>query len=1005
MQKEYTKRNRMQEIEREIQREWEEKKVFESDPVEDKESYFVTFPYAYMNGLLHLGHLFTISKAEFAAGFEMLRGKKILFPFGFHCTGMPIVATAMKLQRELAENKETKQREIIRSFGVGEDEVEKFVDPWHWVGYFPEQAQKDMALFGARIDWRRSFITTDKNPFYDSFVRWQFNKLKRQGRILYGKRPTIFSKKDNQPCLDHDRQTGEGLGVVEETAVKMRIQSGGAIKECGCENVFLVAVTLRPETLIGQTNCWVHPDLVYGVYRMKNGDCFIMGEHGALNMEFQQGLFADLGEARVGSVTGADLIGMEVETVFALRKKSIVLPLFSIDAELGTGVVCSVPSDSPDDYIGLCDLKQKEGLRKKYGLGQKAIEELEPVPIIAIPGYGDLIGPKLCADMKIKSQNDTAQLKEAKEIAYKEGYTKGVMAAGPYSGSTVSSARKQAKEELEKEGHCFTHYEPEGKIVSRTGDVCVVGLCEQWYIDYGSEEWKQQVRSHMRGMEFYSPETRDGLERAVEWIREWPCSRRFGLGSRLPWDRSWLIDSLSDSTLYQAYYTVAHILHGGSLDGGTRPRGVSASEMTDAVWEWVLCGKKEELPSTTIPEEVLLEMKQQFEFFYPVDMRVSGKDLLPNHLTFYLFIHVALLGRAHWPRGIRANGHLLLNAEKMSKSTGNFLTVREGMRQYTSDALRIVLANAGDFLEDGNFSTEMANSTVLRLYTLVEQAGQVLEEGDARSGETAVFADVLFWARISHSIDQAFQSYSEAKYREALKTGFFDMQNSKDGYLSMVGAGADGTEGKVHGGLLRFFFSVQTRLLFPIAPHVSEYIWTRLLKNKTSLCSERWPENEQPEFVRSTADTRAVLFSGAYLDKTVERFRKELDKKRKKVGKRALSGSIRVAEDHSAENREIISIVEQICRKEEEAMDTEIVSCVRRKFPKYKHGIPFAKEVKKAALLNEISFLSGKKPLDERVFMEENSVYIRNVLGLQGVSTHTCSNAKPGVPLLELSEE
>ena len=42
---------------------------------------------------------------------------------------------------------------------------------------------------------------------------------------------------------------------------------------------------------------------------------------------------------------------------------------------------------------------------------------------------------------------------------------------------------------------------------------------------------------------------------------------RYGLGSRLPWDESWLIESLSDSTIYMAYYTVAHLLQGGKLDG------------------------------------------------------------------------------------------------------------------------------------------------------------------------------------------------------------------------------------------------------------------------------------------------------------------------------------------------------------------------------------------------------------------------------------------------------
>jgi len=55
--------------------------------------WFGTFPYAYMNGSLHLGHAFTVSKVEFAAGFERMRGKRVLFPVGYHATGMPIKAS------------------------------------------------------------------------------------------------------------------------------------------------------------------------------------------------------------------------------------------------------------------------------------------------------------------------------------------------------------------------------------------------------------------------------------------------------------------------------------------------------------------------------------------------------------------------------------------------------------------------------------------------------------------------------------------------------------------------------------------------------------------------------------------------------------------------------------------------------------------------------------------------------------------------------------------------
>jgi leucyl-tRNA synthetase len=51
-------------------------------------------------------------------------------------------------------------------------------DPMHWLSYFPPYGKEDLKNFGASVDWRRSFITTSVNPFYDSFIRWQFNKLK-----------------------------------------------------------------------------------------------------------------------------------------------------------------------------------------------------------------------------------------------------------------------------------------------------------------------------------------------------------------------------------------------------------------------------------------------------------------------------------------------------------------------------------------------------------------------------------------------------------------------------------------------------------------------------------------------------------------------------------------------------------------------------------------------------------------------------------------------------------
>lgn len=103
-------------------------------------------------------------------------------------------------------------------------------------------------------------MTTDANPYYDSFIRWQFNLLRKGSKIDYGQRYCIFSPKDNQPCMDHDRSSGEGVAPQEYTLIKLKLELGQdyvpptverLVKETikKEENIYLVAATLRPETM------------------------------------------------------------------------------------------------------------------------------------------------------------------------------------------------------------------------------------------------------------------------------------------------------------------------------------------------------------------------------------------------------------------------------------------------------------------------------------------------------------------------------------------------------------------------------------------------------------------------------------------------------------------------------------------------------------------------------------------------------------------------------------
>lgn len=200
-------------IEKEMQKVWEESKINESnaeasfDPdhydfdAKNAGKFFTTFPYPYMNGRLHLGHGYSMSKCEFKTRFERLQGKNTLFPFAFHCTGMPIAAAALKLKAEI-ENPgkdfgRALQKDILTECGVPEEIIPEFQAPEKWLDYFPEFGKQDLKKFGLACDWRRSFFTTSKNRYYDAFIRWQFNHLHAKGKTVFGKRPAIFSTESN----------------------------------------------------------------------------------------------------------------------------------------------------------------------------------------------------------------------------------------------------------------------------------------------------------------------------------------------------------------------------------------------------------------------------------------------------------------------------------------------------------------------------------------------------------------------------------------------------------------------------------------------------------------------------------------------------------------------------------------------------------------------------------------------------------------------------------------
>ena len=785
-------------IERKWQKEWTDARAYERDAEPGRPKFLATYPYSYMNAFAHVGHAFTMMRVDLMVRYQRMLGKNALFPFGYHVTGTPIVAAANRVR-----DGDAQQIKILKDQGIPDGEIEAFKDPVHWVRYFPPKWREDVQRLGLAIDFRREFITTDLNPHYDAFIRWQFRKLFASGRVAKGRHPVIWCPKDLAPVADHDRYSGEGETPQEWVLYKLRLSGGAPAGAQG--DVFLIAATLRPDTVFGQTNVWVDPDHAYATVHRGN-ETWILNEQSAKSLRYQ---FEDAQETSA-SVAGASLVGKRVVAPGTGAQIPILAAAF-IRHEKGTGIVTSVPSDSPQDLLSL---------QAAQAQGQAQAQGIVPIPVIRTEKYGTESAARAVAETGAKHDRDTERIAAATEKAYQAGFYEGVMLenANEFAGLRVAEAKERIKAWLVERGEAIVAYWPSAPVVCRCLTPSVVKVVsDQWFVRYGDEDWKREAHKAMEQTRFYPPLVRKQFEYVVDWLRDWACTREHGLGTRLPMDERWLIESLSDSTIYNAYYTIAHRLERASPSGGPTRAGVDAADLSDAFFDHVLLGKgsAKDAARGSVSVELVENCRRDFAYWYPLDYRNSGKDLVQNHLTFLIFNHTAIWGDQPemWPRGVSVNGWVMVDGEKMSKSRGNFITLRQAIDAYGASATRFALAFAGEGVDDANFDRQVAEQAVLRLRRYVEQA----TERPATRGGAMSTVDRWFVGAMDRIVEETRQNMEEANFRSAIKTGFHDLQREWSWYVRRAG-------GTPHEEVWERFARTQNALLTPFVPAVCEEV-------------------------------------------------------------------------------------------------------------------------------------------------------------------------------------
>ncbi|EIJ66305.1 putative leucine--tRNA ligase [Candidatus Nitrosopumilus salaria BD31] len=677
-----------------------------------------------------------------------------------------------------------------------------------------------MIEMGYSIDWRREFTTIV--PGYQKFIEWQITTLKENGRIIQGSHPVGWCPVDQNPVSQHDTM-GDVEPKIDDKNYLVKFSFG--------EFIFPIT-TLRPETIFGVTNLWANPNVTYKKATVDN-ETWIVSEECVHKIEFFEKQVKVIGD-----ISGSEIIGKYATNHDG--REIPILPAEFVDPGMGTGLVMSVPAHAPKDYQALMDLKAKN-----YELALK----IEPIPIIATEGYGIIPAKDICEKLGVSDQSDE-KLEEATKELYLKEFTDGKLneKCDEFDNEKVQFGRDKVRVWLQENNRLDKFPVLENAPVHcRCGAECVVKvLNNQWFLNYGDEEWKELARKCFDEMNILPNNIRAEFKEVIDWLHERACARQQGLGTKLPWDKDWIVESLSDSVIYMAYYTISRFVNDGT---------VNPENLTRELFDYILLDKGDiSLAASTskLTEEIISTMKKEFQYFYPVDSRHSGRDLVQNHLSFFVLNHVAIFERKYWPREIVVNGSVMMDGAKMSKSMGNIIPLRTAIRDHGADPIRLAIISSAELLQDADFNMESVSGIQNKLEALLEECSKI------KMGEIVNLEAEDRWilSKMQSMIFQVTEAVEKMRLREALHNILFTFESDLSWYNKRVGS-----KGRTSiSGILHKINSARVTMLSPFAPHIAEEMWERL--GHSDLVSKtRWPEYSEENLDATSIQAEELLKS------------------------------------------------------------------------------------------------------------------------------------------------
>ena len=753
-------------IESKWQKLWYDQKIYESTK-RTNDKFFIHFAYPGVSGYLHVGHMRGFTYCDIIARAKRMQGFDVLFPAGFHASGIPSIGFAKKVERN-----DPQTIAMLKEYGCDDTCISSLSNPKNVVSYFSNVYVEDYwKKFGFLIDYSRIMSTI--SPGYKQFIKWQFQKLYEKNLLIQKPHFAPFCPKCGPVAVDKsetDISQGGSAEIMEFTVIKFKLPDGA----------ILPAATLRPETIFGVTNMWINPSVIYKKIKF-NDETWIVSSSAAEKLQYQYDNVYDLNE----SIKGSSLINTQV-SIPMVNRKVPVLPGPFADPNVATGVVMSVPAHAPYDYIALLETK----------------EPIDPITIINAKDLGENPAKTVCEQLGIKSQNETEKLEEATDLVYKKEFHTGSLnhVCGEYAGIKISEIKDTVKNKLIQAKYAVELREFSEDVICRCGEQVVIKkIPDQWFIQYSNKTLTQESKDHVASMTIFPEKYKDELPGILDWFDDRACIRKGSwLGTEFPFKKGWMIEPISDSTLYPAYYLLSKYVN---------EEKITIEEMNEAFFDYVFFGEGEPKNDTWI------QIHNDCNYWYPVDINLGGKEHKTVHFPVFIMNHVAIMPPEKRPKGIFVHWWVTQKGkEKISKSKGGAEHVAEAAELYGIDAMRLYYTHVGSPFVDIEWDAEIVTkykNKVANIFKFIHQLYDINQEPLEQ-------IDTWLESKIAEYIVSVTQAFNNFDLRVAANTIFYEIPQDINWYLKR-GGGNKKTINKCINAWLQF--------MTPITPHLTEELW------------------------------------------------------------------------------------------------------------------------------------------------------------------------------------